>query len=246
VVPQTAVFGGYNGGLYLAAGDIDHNGRDQLVVAAGDNAPPIVQVYQVAGAGLQLQTAFVAFDAAWWRGGVRVAVGDLNRDGFADVVVTTGSELGAVSVYSGASLARGTPARLIRDFMPAAEAPFGLTATIGDLNGDGYGDLVLTFVHGPALVGVWSGAVLSRNPNTPASQLPMMATFLALPPNINGAGITTRNVNGTGRVDLVVTSADPLHPGVEVFDFVQPSYDPGTAPNVTPIGVPITAGIFVG
>jgi hypothetical protein len=88
-----------------------------------------------------------------------------------------------------------------------------LTATIGDLNGDGYGDLVLTFVHGPALVGVWSGAVLTRHPNTPANQLPMMAAFLALPSNVNGAGLTTRNVNNNGRVELVVTSADTQNPG---------------------------------
>ena len=131
------------------------------------------QTYRVAG-GLQLESSFIAFNAPWFSGGLRVAVGDLNHDGYADVVVTTASIIGAVGIYNGKDLAQGNANYLFAPFIPLPGTPYGLNAAIGDVDGDGYGDLALTFEQGPPIVAVWSGALLTANPNTPASQLPIM------------------------------------------------------------------------
>jgi hypothetical protein len=247
LVPPTALFGGYSGGLYLAAGDIDHNGRSQLIVAAGDSAPPLVLVYQVSAGGLQIQTSFVAFDAPWFTGGIRIAAGDLNGDGYADVVVSTASQVGAIATYSGAALARGAVVPLFPLFFPVPGSTVGFNVAVGNLEGNGYDDLAISFANGgPGVVAIWSGAVLTQNPGTPASQLPFTALFLAVPGTNSGARVAMVDVDGSGRDELVVTSADPSNPLVRLFTFAQAQAGGAGSAYAYPLGTTTVNGVYVG
>src|SRR6185295_5278839 len=70
------------GGVYVAAGDVDGDGRPDLVTGAGGGAP-IVRVFSGAS-GVPLWTAEVY--ASTFTGGVRVAAGDVTGDGYADII----------------------------------------------------------------------------------------------------------------------------------------------------------------
>lgn len=77
----------YQGGVRVAVGDLDGNGKDEIAVAADSGLEPMVAVFDESGRKLREALAY----GKDFRGGVRVAIGDLDRDGKQDVVVAPGS-----------------------------------------------------------------------------------------------------------------------------------------------------------
>src|SRR5262249_52273873 len=96
---------------------------------------PHVKVFS--GADGSLLRSFFAFDAAF-RGGVRVAAGDVNDDGVADIVTGAGPGGGPhVIVFSGAD---GSVLKGFMAYDPAFRG--GVFVAAGDVNGDGKADIV--------------------------------------------------------------------------------------------------------
>ena len=76
----------YTGGVYVAAGDVDGDGKAEIVVGSGTTGE--VRVFDAQG---NLKTSFQAYqpDQAYYDG-TRVAVGDVNGDGVAEIVTGPG------------------------------------------------------------------------------------------------------------------------------------------------------------
>jgi hypothetical protein len=234
---QTAVFPGFTGGLFIAAGDIDGDGKAELAVSADAGAGPQIQTFRVVNGTLQLESSFWAFDNPLYRGGSRVAVGDLNRDGFADLVVTTnGLAEGRVAMYSGADLRNGAATRLYGDFAPFPGYFGAINAAVGDMDGDGYGELVISLDRGgPAHVKIWSGASIAGGAYI--GYIPPVASFYAFPPtDPSGARVAVRDMDGDGRAELVVASGNPFNSMARVMTFGQAVAAGGGAPVAYPLG----------
>lgn len=136
--------------VMVAAGDVNGDGRDEIVVGNGQGLPPQVRVFR--SGSLEPVHSFVAYGTAFM-GGVRVATGDVNGDGVDDIITGTGPGAASqVKVFDGGSLA------VLRDLAP--ESPTftgGVYVAAGDLNGDGVADIVTGTGSGPPIVRFFDG-----------------------------------------------------------------------------------------
>ncbi|MEO8276464.1 MAG: FG-GAP and VCBS repeat-containing protein [Thermoanaerobaculia bacterium] len=135
-------------GLALAAGDINGDGADELVMAQAAG-----QFYFLYGSPGGLATSGTAWNLGPYMG---MALGDFNGDGFADFAVggpTPGWTAGEAFVWHGsaAGLVEPVASWLRQDFMVSdaldggneAGDRFGESLLAADLDNDGYEDLVI-------------------------------------------------------------------------------------------------------
>jgi uncharacterized delta-60 repeat protein len=145
----------FRGGVRAAAGDVNGDGRPELVVAAGFGGGPRVAVFNgatVFGTPTRLVSDFFAFpgtDAVDLRNGAFVAAGDVNGDGFAELIFGGGPG-GAPRVFalSGALVAAGNVAGAqaapVSNFFVGGRTADrgGVRVAAADLDGDNKADVV--------------------------------------------------------------------------------------------------------
>jgi hypothetical protein len=206
--------------------ELDLNGDGYADLAVGspgaDGERGRVDVYYGGPMGIGAMPSVTLRGGAGGDGfGYSVAsAGDVNGDGYADLVVGARwadpggrDRAGTASVYLGSASGVGaTPARVLEG--AAAEDGFGESvASAGDVNGDGYADLVVgapyaapggRFQAGTASVFLGSASGVSA---TPARVLEGAAERDEFGSSVASAG----DVNGDGYADLVVGApeADP-------------------------------------
>jgi hypothetical protein len=77
----------FKGSVSIAVGDVNGNGREEIVVGAGAGGGPHVRIFDQQG---NLLGQFFAYDPLF-RGGVNVALGDVNGNGREEIVVGAGA-----------------------------------------------------------------------------------------------------------------------------------------------------------
>lgn len=184
----------YNGGVNIASGYFTPDFRQELVFGGAKRSSE-VEVFNIGTQSTIFD--FDAFDSSL-KGGVNVAAGDLNGDGFAEIVVGAGAGGGPhVKVYNGTTGSQLTSA--IGGFL-AYDSTFnkGVNVAVGDVNGDGRADIITSQGKGGTpQVKVFSGVdgSLSRS-------------FFAYPQSFKGGvNVATGDVNGDGFSDIIVAPA---------------------------------------
>ena len=207
------------GGSVAGLGDVDGDGLGDLAVAARDwdgaagADAGVVRVHAGTASGVASTASFVVEGAAAGDGfGIVAGAGDVNGDGFADLLVgapsaegqagsTAEADEGAAFLYLGsASGVSGPPAWSFEADQAGAGAGAAV-AGVGDVDGDGYDDIA---VGAPGFAGdagrVWVFLGGPAGPGAAAVRTYTGTGAAELGASLGRAG----DVNGDGFSDLVV------------------------------------------
>lgn len=216
-------FRGFDGAVSVASGDVNGDGQDDIVVAAGAGGSPHVKVFDgVTGAEIR---SFFAYGTGFL-GGVNVAAGDVNDDGFADIITGAGAGgKGHVKAFDAVTGAE------IRSFLAYAGYQGGVFVAAGDVNDDGALDLITGTADAAAHVKVFDAA-------TRAERL----SFFATSGPANGVRVAVADADADGLSDVVTASGPGGASAVRVFE----GEAGGRLGGFLPFEPGFLGGVFVG
>jgi Bacterial Ig-like domain/FG-GAP-like repeat/Right handed beta helix region len=231
----------FKGGVFVAAGDVNGDGVPDVSVSPDQSGGPRIRVLN--GAAINTQKTAYTSNAAGdqfadffsiedpnFRGGVRVGMGDINDDGFADIISAAGFGGGPrIAGFSGKGITpAATPVKLFADFFAFdTSLRDGSFVAGGDVNGDGFADIVAGAGNGGGpLVKAFSGKAILTDTQT------LLANFTASnvtggAANRGGVRVAAKDLNNDGKADIVVA---PGHTGgstIGVFNATNPGLNGG-------------------
>ena len=221
----------YTGGVRVAIGDVNGDGYADLITGTGVGGGPHIKVFDLRGGQPVTIASFFAFEPTFM-GGVYVATGDINADGYADVIVGAGQTGGPrVKVFNGAAgYAINTIAPAMDFFAYDPSFTGGVTVSAGNRDTQP-GDEVIT------------GAGVGGGPNirsfNAAGQL--IDNFFAFSTGItSGIFIAAGYVDSDGTADIIAGTGFGTTTQVAAF------FSTGARPTALPFTNVFIGGARVG
>jgi len=198
-----ALDGKFQGGANLGCGDVNLDGRAEIIVAASSGGGPHFTVHNYKA---ELVASHMAYDENF-RGGIKLATADFNNDDRYEIL--TAPEIGAPHVQMFNTL-ENEVVRLNPGFY-AFHPDFrgGLSIAGGDVDGDDEEEIIVSQrTNGQAWVKVYRGQDQS-----------IMKTFLAYPPGFTGGAVVAAgDTDGDGKDEVMTMPGASGSPQVRVFD----------------------------
>lgn len=182
----------YRGGVNIAIGDLENDGSIEIVTGTEAGGGAHVRVFNADG--VLINPGFFAYDEVY-RGGVNVAVGDLNGDGTREIICGAGLQGGPhVRIFN-------KDGKLINPGFFAYDINFrgGVNVASGDVNGDGIDEIIT----GPGYGGLPEIKVWNND------GVQLTSPFLALESSAKvGVKVSTADLDNDGIDEIIAFTQD--------------------------------------
>jgi hypothetical protein len=197
----------FRGGVRVALGNVDGGTDTELVTGPGAGGGPQVNVWKInVFTGIvTLQSSFFAFSEPSFTGGVYVAAGDTNGNGFDDVIIGAGKTGGSrVQVYAGSATGVVTTSTLNDFFAYSPAFTGGVVVAAGDRNADGDDEIITA----PASGGGYN--IKSFDGNGTGNSPTVVDNFFAFnnTTSIGGLSLAAGFLNSGNISDLVIGTSN--------------------------------------
>jgi hypothetical protein len=188
----------FAGGVYVAAGDVNGDGIDEIVTGPGAGGGPHVRLFHASGA--PLGSGFMAYDPAF-TGGVRVAACDVDGDGRDEIVTSPGAGGGPHIRVLRLDVSGNPVAELAGFYAYHPAFTGGVFVACGDVDGDGIPEIITGADAGGGphvrILRIQGGTVTA-----------LFEFFAYHPAFTGGVRVAAGNLDGSDRAS-VITAAGP-------------------------------------
>lgn len=198
-------------GVNVAVGDVDGDGNNELVTAPAGNYPGLVRIFRYDPSTKKFtRTTDFSSQTSKYRGGVNLAVTDLDRNGYSEIIVTPVAKgrNSSVEVYEYNVSTKKIVKRL--SFSAYAKSfNGGIEVTTADVNGDGIPEIMVAPAPGASDVRVY--AYVNRKAR-------LLTKFMAAGSQFRGGvDLAAVDVNLDGSDDLITSTFSSGLPGLRVY-----------------------------
>lgn len=192
----------FNGSINMVVSDLNNDGIPEIITGAGSGGGPHVRIFDHQG---NVKGQFFAY-VSKFKGGVNVAVGDVDGDGKKEIITAPGPGGGPhIRIFDQQGGLKG------QFFAYEENFSGGVSLSVGDLNGDGRSEIVVVpFSGGGSHIKIFDG------------QGKLKSHFFAYEDDFfGGARVRLGNIynqDSKGKVDIVVSPGPGREPEIRVFD----------------------------
>ncbi|MBI5077389.1 S8 family serine peptidase [Candidatus Falkowbacteria bacterium] len=189
----------FKGGVEVAAGDIDADGKVEIIVAPESGYAPVVEIFDLDG---NLKKEFFAYNQDF-KNGINLAVGDVDKDGMLEIITAPHKGLfPKIKIFNW----KGELKKSFLAYSPQFEG--GVNISVADVDNNGQLDII-------------TGAGVGGGPHVKAFnyEVQQLVSFMAYNEKFTG-GVEVFGIdwNKDGKTDIVTGAGAGGGPHVKIFD----------------------------